>query len=258
MSDKQHQEEEQKEVSSTQQTSTTDQIQDKGFQPEVKEYTPLPTTDVKSKSSFKLFSYTGDKCAAKILNYIKMYENLAQRAGWTDEEMKWNLVSYLEEEAFDYYIENVLSKANDLDWEKAKQSILSRFDRYESDPYMDLLRYKWSPRVSLREHFIRVRALGINANRSAEDIIKHLNRIVPAHYVAELGHATDLQQWSNVCSVLEAKDIQQKNSHNNGGYNQGKWNRRGNRHSKPRSNQQNQADMRPNTLNKTSNESHDA
>jgi len=196
-----HQEEENKEVSSSQPTSTH-QTNGDAHPLKVKDTTPLPETNVKpSTTHFKLCSFIGDDCKMKINNWIRMYESYAKRCDWQPDEMKWNLPSYLEEQAFDFYVEYVLSK--DLDWEASKQSILKRFDQYETESFMEFLSCKWSPQMDLKEYFKKTRALGIESGLSDEEILQGLTRGVPAHLRTELSLATSLQQWVAIASCLE-------------------------------------------------------
>lgn len=255
---KQHQEDEHKEVSSTQ---TTDEqptgTADRQPQSKEKVITPLPTTTVKPSSGFKLFSYNGDNSKAKIMNWIRMYENLAARSGWTDEEMKWNLASYLEQEAFDFYVEHVLSK--NLEWSEAKQSLLKRFDQFEIEPFMEFLSHKWTPQLELKEYFKKMRALGVAAGLKEEDILSGLTRGLPVHLRSELSFVTSLQQW-----VAVAFCLQQRLEDNHGHYNKnqswkGRRNSRNNRQNKPRNNHQQTLQSEHQLQNATSsNDHHDA
>ena len=197
----QHQEEEHKDVSSTQ---TTDE-QKAAEQPKEKVIQPLPSTSVKPATiHFKLSDFSGDYSGAKIANWIRLYESLAKRSDWSEEEMKWNLASYLEQEAFDFYVEHVLSK-KDFEWKQAKQSIVQRFDQFEIDPFMQFLSHKWTPQIELKDYFKKMRALGVAAGLKEEDILAGLTRGLPAHLRSELSFVTSLQQWVAVAFCLQQR-----------------------------------------------------
>jgi len=218
-------EEHQKEVSSTQ--TTEDQtIQKTAEQPKEKVIEPLVVSKVKPNSNFKLFSFTGDHCGAKIMNWIRMYENLAARSDWSEEEMLWNLSSYLEQEAFDFYVEHVLAK--NLDWKQAKQLMIKRFDQYELEPFMEFLSHKWTPQIELKEYFQKMRALGYAVGLKEEDIISGLTRGLPVHLRSELSFVTSLQQWVAISFCLQQRLDENsygnrpwKGRRNNGGRNRG-------------------------------------
>jgi len=190
-----------KEVSSTQQQNDGEQKAD--VKPKEKVIEPLSTTSVKPSTPFRLISYTGDNSKVKIANWIRMYENLAARVDWSDEDMKWNLSSYLDQEAFDFYVEHVLAK--DLDWKQAKQSIVTRFDQFEIEPFMEFLSHKWSPQIELKEYFKKMRALGIAAGLKEEDILAGLTRGLPVHLRNELSFVSSLQQWVAVAFCLQQR-----------------------------------------------------
>ena len=238
---KQHPEEEQKEVSSTQATTNDQAADPKPEQPAPLEkvITPLPDSDVKPSAPFKLFSFIGDNSEVKIANWIRVYESMANRSGWSDDEKTWNLPSYLEQEAFDYYVDQVLIK--NPDWKQAKQSMLTRFDQYDVEAFMEFLSFKWSPRVELKEYFKKMRAMGMASNLREEEILAGLNRNLPTHLRTELQFVTSLQQWVAVAFCLQQK-VDQNNSSN---YSKGTWKgRRGGRGNsrsgnpnKPRTNQ---------------------
>lgn len=236
---KQHHEDEQKEVSSTQ-TTIDDQtaVPKSGQPPKEKVITPLPVVAVKPSASFKLFHFSGDDSEAKIMNWIRMYENMATRSGWSEEEMKWNLPSYLEREAFDYYVEHVLSK--NPDWTAARQAMVQRFDQYELEAFMEFLSHKWTPRIELKEYFKKMRGLGMAANLKEEDILVGLTRGLPVHLRSELNFVTSLQQWVAVAFCLQQR-LEDTNSNYNkqwkGGRRGGRRNSRGGNPNKQRSNQ---------------------
>lgn len=210
---KQHQEDEPKEVSSTQATTDDQTVTPKADQPpKEKVIVALPSTDAKppTSASFKLFAFIGDNSEAKIMNWIRMYENLADRSAWSDEEKKWNLPSYLEQDAFDYYIEHVLSK--DLDWKQSKQAMVQRFDQYELEAFMEFLSHKWSPRMELKEYFKKMRGLGMAAGLKDEEILAGLTRGLPVPLRSELNFVTSLQQWVAVAFCLQQR--QEENGSN--------------------------------------------
>ena len=223
-------EDEQKEVSSTQTNGDEETVSSKISQPpKERVITALPMTDVKPSASFKLSSFSGDDSEIKIINWIRMYENLALRSDWSEEAMKWNLPSYLEAKAFDFYIEQVLNK--NLNWWQAKQLMVRRFDQYDLEPFMEFLSHKWTPRIELKEHFKMMRALGMEAGLKDEDILTRLSHNLPLNLRQELDFVTSLQQW-----VAVAFCLQQKLDENNPNYNQKSWKgRRGGRGNSNRS-----------------------
>jgi len=195
---KSHQEEN-KEVSSTQQTdeqSVEKQRKEKVIQ-------PLPECDLKPAATFKLFPFSGDNSKVKIQNWIRMYESLAKRSGWSQDEMKWNMSSYLEDEAFDFFVEHVLTKGED--WQQVKQVMLQRFDQFEIEPYMEFLSHKWSPQIELKEYFKKMRGLGVAAGLKEEEILAGLSRGVPVHLRSELSFVTSLQQWVAIAFCLQQR-----------------------------------------------------
>lgn len=206
---KSHQEEESKEVSSTQQT-TDEQNGEK--QRKEKVIQPLPECDLKPSATFKLFPFSGDNSKAKIQNWIRMYESLAKRSGWSEEEMKWNMSSYLEEEAFDFFVEHVLSK--EQDWQQVKQTMLQRFDQFDIEPFMEFLSHKWSPQIELKEYFKKMRALGVAAGLKEEEILSGLTRGVPVHLRSELSFVTSLQQWVAIAFCLQQRLDEHGNHYN--------------------------------------------
>jgi len=193
----------------------------------------LTKTDVAAKSDFKLFSFNGDNSKVKISNWLSLFENLAKRSNWSEEEMQWNLANYLDEDAFDFYIEHVLSK--DSNWNEAKKAMLERFDQYEIEPFVEFLSVKWTPQIELKEYFKKMRALGIASGLKEEDIVNGLTRGVPAHLRNELLVVKTLQQWANVAHLLQQRFTDHNSKRN------GNWKSRGNQHrnrnpNKPRMN----------------------
>lgn len=242
---KQHQDDEQKEVSSSQATTTTTDDQTTAtpkVEQKPKVFVALPSSDAKpaTSDSFKLFSFSGDHSEARIMNWIRVYENMADRSGWTDDQKKWNLPSYLEADAFDYYVEHVLSKK--LDWTQARQQLVQRFDQYELEAFMEFLSHKWAPRMELKEYFKTMRGLGMAAGLKDEEIIAGLNRGLPPNLRSELDFVTSLQQWVAVAFCLQQRLEDSSNPSYKpwkGGRRGGRGNNsRGNPNGKPRNNMQ--------------------
>lgn len=230
-----HQDEQTKdEVSSTQ---TTEQKTPKNDLRE-KLAIPLPDVDVEIKPTLKLANFAGDNSNVKIANFIRIFESLAKRSNWSEEEMKWNLVSYLEEDALDYYVEHVLAN-KEIDWKQAKKNTIDRFDQFQIEPFMEFLSFKWTPDMNLKQYFKKMRALGVASDLDEKKIIDGLTRGLPSHLRTELSHVTDLLQWSAVAHCLQQR-LDDRNSFKHG--NNGPWKGRGrgnrNRQNKPRSGHQ--------------------
>lgn len=165
---------------------------------------PLPDVDVEIKPALKLANFSGDDSNVKIANFIRIYENLAKRTKWSEEEMKWNLVSYLEEDALDYYVEHILAN-EELDWKQAKENTIRRFDQFQIEPFMEFLSFKWTPDMKLKHYFNKMRALGVASNLDEKKIIDGLTRGLPMNLRAELTSVTDLLQWSSVAQMLQQR-----------------------------------------------------
>lgn len=258
---KQQPEEEQKEVSSTQATTSDQTADPKPERPAslAKSVSPLPDSDVKPSAPFKLFSFIGDNSEVKIANWIRVYESMANRSGWSEDEKTWNLPSYLEQEAFDYYVEHVLTK--NPDWKQAKQAILTRFDQYELEPFMEFLSLKWTPRMELKELFKKARSVGMATGLKEEEIIAGLNNKLPQHLRNELTFVKSLGQWVAVAFCLQQKVDQNQNNSNYGkgpwkGRRGGRGNSRGGNPNKPRSNQGDHAGLMVSNLVHSNGDSH--
>lgn len=185
---------------------------------------PLPEAPVKPLTQqFKLFSYTGDNDKAKISNWVRLYESLGQRADWSHDDLKWNMASYLEGEAFDFYVEHVLAK--ELEWTQARQVMLDRFNKYDIEPYMEFLSFKWSPQMELKEYFKKMRALGYDAGIDTKAMLSGLTRGLPVHLRTEMDSVTSLQQWCAVASCLQQR--LEESSHYNKHHSNWKGGRRG-------------------------------
>ena len=147
-------------------TSTNNVVEDVNIDSSDTEVeTPPKSVSTKSKPKLQIFKGNGDKVS--IENWLKRFEMLAKFYEWTESDQVVMLGNYLEDDAMNWYIENV----NDYNYKPIKIKLMTRFGLETVEPIVDFVNTKYDTKQGIKEYFETKRRLGAAASLTEEQMI---------------------------------------------------------------------------------------
>lgn len=165
-----------------------------------------PEASTTSKPKFQRFA--GAKSKIKISSWLSLFEVLATRQEITDDKKKiCFLMEYLEDEALQFYADEVAPKLDTITWVQTKTAITTRFGERTIDPVLAASRRRWNRgHENVQEYYEEKMFLLRKTGLSEASMAEVLTDGMPFGFRNNLISATitDTSEWLNKAVRLES------------------------------------------------------
>lgn len=166
-------------------------------------------TNETAKSKPKFQRFAGAKTKIKISSWISLFEVLAsgQTTLDTDKKKVAFLMEYLEDEALQFFADEIAPKLDDITWDRVKVALTARFGERTIDPVLAASRRRWNKgHETVQEYYEEKMYLLRKTGLSEASMAEVLTDGMPFGFRNNLIAATivNTSEWLNKAVRLES------------------------------------------------------